>query len=439
MIDFNDLLANPAKYIQACETKNSSLKAADIEQIATLGKEKRVLEKEIMELRAESNVLNEQIKQKQGKPSPEQIEKGKNLKVKVKELEVKLGEIEPAFQTLITKVPNPPSEDTPIGKDENENVVLRKWGEPKRFDFPAKEHWQLGQELDVIDIERATKVSGTRFAYLKGGLVRLQFALINMVLDSLADPYFIEEIIVEKKLNLKTTSFTPVIPPVIIKPDPFARMARLEPKEERYYIPSDDSYLVGSAEHTLGAMYMDETLDEKELPVRLVGYSTSFRREAGSYGKDTKGILRLHQFDKVEMEVFSTPETSWAEQELLIGIQEKIMQMLGISYQIIICCTGDQGDPDARHLDLESWLPGQDQYRETHSADLMTDYQARRLNTKVKRSDGSKELLHTNDATAVAIGRTLIAIMENYQRADGSIEVPEVLRKYAGIEEIKKN
>jgi seryl-tRNA synthetase len=220
----------------------------------------------------------------------------------------------------------------------------------------------------------------------------------------------------------------------------FQRMGRLEPQGERYYIPSDDAYLIGSAEHTLGPLHMDQTIPEAELPIRYLGYSTSFRREAGSYGKDMKGILRLHQFDKLEMETFCLPENSIEEQNLLVAIQEHLVASLGLPYRLVICSTGDMGDPDARHIDLETWMPGQGKYRETHSADLMT---ARRLNIKVKRTttgagSGKPEHMHMNDATAFAIGRILIAIMENYQQADGSIQIPLVLQLYtAGRTEIK--
>jgi len=208
-------------------------------------------------------------------------------------------------------------------------------------------------------------------------------------------------------------------------------MARLEPRDERYHIPSDDLFLIGSAEHTLGPLHMDETLKESDLPRRYVAFTPAFRREAGSYGKDTRGILRLHQFDKVEMESFATSEMGQKEQDFFVAIQEHLMQKLGLPYRVVMTCTGDQGDPDARHLDIETWMPGEQKYRETHSADYMTDYQARRLGTKVKREKGS-EFVHMNDATVFAIGRTLIAIMENFQQKDGSIVVPEVLRPWVG-------
>jgi seryl-tRNA synthetase len=224
----------------------------------------------------------------------------------------------------------------------------------------------------------------------------------------------------------------------MIRPNPFLKMGRLFPKEDRYYIPSDDLYLIGSAEHTLGTMHMDHTFTEADLPVRYVGYSPAFRREAGTYGKDTRGILRVHQFEKLEVESFCLPENSLKEQELFVAIQEHILQALKLPYEVMMICTGDMGKPDYRQIDINTWMPGQNSYRETHTADLMTSFQARRLNTKVKRADGKVDIVHMNDATVAAMGRLLIAIIENYQQADGSVKIPEVLRPYMGGQEFIK-
>jgi len=210
------------------------------------------------------------------------------------------------------------------------------------------------------------------------------------------------------------------------------RMARLEPQEDRYQVKEDDLFLAGSAEHTLGPIHMDETLKENELPKRYIGYGTAFRREAGTYGKDTKGILRQHQFDKLEMQSFTLPETSLDEQNFIIAIQEYMMRELGLHYQVVQICTGDMAIPDYRQIDIETWMPGQDSYKETHTSDLNTSFQSRRLNTKVKRADSKSEFVHMNDATLFAVGRTLIAIMENYQQEDGTIKVPVVLQPFMG-------
>lgn len=428
MLDIKFIRQNSEVVRQAIKNKKADL---DLDKLLAVDERRRHLLVESESFKAEQN------KRSKGPQSPVDLEELKALKGKIKLIVDELSCIEEEFGTLMAMVPNIPSEDTPIGKDESENKVLRNWGKPRAFDFQPKEHWELGQELDLIDNERAAKVSGARFTYLKKGLALMQFALIQHALSFFTDEKTLKKIIKQAGLDIKPSPFVPIIPPVMVRPEVFQKMARLEPKEEKYHIPSDDIYLVGSAEHTLGAMHMDEIFEEKDLPVRYIGYSTAFRREAGSYGKDMKGILRLHQFDKLEMESFCLPEDSVKEQDFFVAVQEYIVQSLNIPYRVVAICTGDMGGPDARQIDLEMWMPGQNRYRETHTADLMTDYQARRLGTKVKRQNGS-EFVHMNDATAIAIGRTLIGIMENYQTKKGTIEVPKVLRKYmGGMKEIK--
>ena len=420
MIDVKLLREEPERVREAIRLKNGDQKLVD--EFLAADEPWRALTQEIEALRAEQKALSEK----------RDINAAKTNKEKIKIKEEDLASLEVKRRMIWLKIPNLPSEDTPPGKGEGENKVLRSVGEPRKFDFEPKDHVALGEALGLIDTETASKVSGARFAYIKGDLVRLEFALIQYALEILDNPKVLQSISEGVKPGYTGKTFMPVAPPVMIRPEVFERMARLEPKEERYHIPSDDLYLVGSAEHTLGPMHMDETIPESELPLRYVGFSTSFRREAGSYGKDMKGILRLHQFDKVEMESFTTPEDSITEQDFFVAIQEYLMWTLELPYRVVICSTGDQGDPDARHLDIETWLPGQNKYRETHSSDLMTDYQARRLGTRVRRADGRTEFVHTNDATVFAIGRTLIAIMENYQTEDGKIEVPKALEKYVG-------
>jgi seryl-tRNA synthetase len=236
--------------------------------------------------------------------------------------------------------------------------------------------------------------------------------------------------------NPSSKSFSPILPPVFVRPEVMKRMDRLDPIDERYYFEKDDLVLVGSAEHTLGPMHMDKVFKETELPVRYIGFSTSFRRESGSYGKDVKGILRTHQFDKLEMESFTTAENGRVEQDLFVAVQEYLLQQLEIPYQVISICTGDMGKPDFRQIDMECYIPSQGKYRETHTSDYMTDYQSRRLNTTYLDKDGNRQFVYMNDATAFAIGRILIAILENNQQEDGSIVVPKVLTKYTGFERI---
>lgn len=430
MIDIKKLRENPNLFQKASISKRVNI---DISQVLKLDEQNRDLIGRINESRSQ---LKSQSK---SKPMPENIEKLKILGTEIKSLEIKQTNTQNELDKLLHKIPNLPSDDTPLGKDENENIVIKEVGEKPTFDFKPKEHWELGEALGIIDIERATKVTGTRFAYLKKGLVHMQFALIQHAMGIATDEKILKKIIKSEKLTVSSKPFVPVIPPVLMKPDIMDRMSRLEPKEERYHIPSDDLYLIGSAEHTLGPMYLDEVLPEDELPLRMIGYSTSFRREAGSYGKDMKGIIRLHQFDKVEYESYTTAESSFQEHLFFIALQEYMMQSLKIPYRLVKSCTGDLGDPNARKVDVEAWMPGQDTYRETHSADYMTDYQARRLKIRVKRKNDALELIHTNDATAFAIGRTLVAIMENYQQKDGSIKVPTILQKYMnGMKKISK-
>ena len=400
-----------------------------VDKVLKLDEDKRKLQAEIENLRAERNVA----------AKSKDIEKGKKIKEELQKKEPELDKLEKEIQELLYKIPNIPSPQTPIGKDESENKVIRRWGEPRNYNFTVKDHMEIGTNLGIIDTETASKVTGARFGYLKGDAAMLEYAIVFYVFEKLSDEGFIKPLAEKIGKDLSTNPFIPVVPPVMIKPDVYRRMGRLsdETEIERYRLDRDDLYLIGSAEHTLGPMHMDKVINEKELPLRYIGFSTSFRREAGSYGKDVKGILRVHQFDKLEMESFTVPEMGGLEQELIISIQEELTRGLGIPYQVMEICTGDMGGPDYRQVDLESWLPGQNKYRETHTSDYMTDYQARRLNTKVKRKDGKNEYVHMNDATAFAIGRIIIAILENYQNEDGSVTIPEVLRKWMGKDVIK--
>lgn len=429
MLDIQFIRSNKEEVAKAIKDKGLSL---DMEVLLAKDQERIALLQEIEELQSLKNDINDLIRQaKTEEERAEIIVKGKEIKTKLDEKEPLFAAVKHEYDVLMAQVPNIPTEDTPIGKDESENKVLRKVGEPTKFEFQPKEHWELAEALDLIDIPRAVKVSGSRFAYLKNELVLLEFALLQLSLSFLTNREKLKAIITEAGLQVSDKPFVPILPPLMVKTAVLDKMARLEPKEERYFLPEDDMYLIGSAEHTLGPIHMDETLAESELPLRYTGFSSAFRREAGTYGKDMKGILRLHQFDKLEMESFSLPEQSLTEHQFFIALQEYLMKLLGIPYQVVLKCTGDMGTPNARAVDIECWLPGQEKYRETHTADLMTDYQSRRLNTKVKRTTGAIELAHMNDGTAFA-GRALIAILENYQRADGSVVVPEALRPFVG-------
>jgi len=431
MLDIAFIRENADAVKQAARSKNVEV---DVDGLLQLDAERRELQQQIDTVAGERRAL---AKGTDGKPPAATVARGKKLKEDLQALERQQERVTEKYRALLEQVPNIPSEDTPIGADETANVVRKTVGTPTVFDFAAREHWELGADLGVLDTERAAEIAGSRFAYLKGKLVQLQFALIQLALSVVTDEEKLAQIAAEAELDVSTKPFEPIIPPVMIRPAVMQEMGRLEPREDRYHIPSDDLYLVGSAEHTLGPLHRGETLTGDDLPRRYVGYSTSFRREAGSYGKDVRGILRVHQFDKLEIESFTLPEHSTAEQDFIVAIQEHLLQRLELPYQVVQVSTGDMGGPDARQVDIETWLPGQGQYRETHTSDLMTDYQARRLKTKVKRADGTSEYAHMNDATVFAIGRMLIAIMENYQQEDGSIMVPKVLQDYVPFERIE--
>jgi seryl-tRNA synthetase len=432
MLDIQYIRDNRELVQKNAEHKNIKV---DIEELLSLDERRRQLVTEIESLRAERNELSSSMKN--AKPSQELIEKGRELKDRIAALEQQLTPIENNLNELHKQVPNVSYEDVPVGETEDENIVAKEWGDRPVFDFEPKSHWEIAESRDLIDKERAAKVAGSRFAYLKGGLVELQFAIIQFTIQSLGNEALLKRLIEENQLSLSPKPFTPVLPPAMIKTQVFDAMDRLEPREDRYRVgeESDDLWLQGSAEHTLGSMYKDEILAEDMFPIRYLGYSSSFRREAGTYGKDTEGIIRMHQFDKLEMEVFSTPETGLEEHYLAVAIQEHLVQQLGLPYRLMQKCTADIGKPNARGIDIDVWMPGQEKYRETHTADYMTDYQARRLMTRVRRPDGSTDLVHTNDATAFALGRIMVAIMENNQTAEGLIRIPKVLQPFIGGKE----
>lgn len=428
MIDLQYIRDNPDAV--AAKTKQKGYDV-DISRLLALDKERRELLGVVSALQQERNAL---IRASKGsRPSEDQIAEGQKIREQIAGKEAALREVEVSFNLLLKTVPNMPLDDVPIGSSEDENVVSKVVGEKPQFDFEPKNHAQIAEAHGWIDKERAAKVTGARFAYLKGDLVQLQFAIIQFVMSKLTDPVFIGEVIAENGLQISNKPFVPVLPPLMIRESLYDAMDRLEPREDRYKIEGDEGlWLQGSAEHVLGSMHADEIIPEDTLPLRYVGYATSFRREAGTYGKDMEGMFRMHQFDKLEMETLSLPEEGLQEHLLLVAIQEKLMQLLGLPYQVLTKCTADIGKPNARGIDIEAWLPGQGKYRETHTADYMTDYQARRLKMRVKRKNGVTELVHTNDATAFALSRTPIAIIENYQTGEGHVRVPDALMPFLG-------
>jgi len=449
MLDIKFIKENVQAVKQAVQNKKVQPKV-DVDELIKTHEEVRELEDEVIAARTMQNELTDKIKfAKDDEERKISIQEATSIKEEFKSKENSLKELQEKFMQMMLLVPNVTSPEMPVGKDDSGNVVVSKWGEIPEFDFEPKDHVELGEKLDLIEIDRAAEVSGSRFYYLKNEAVLMQFGIIQFVLKTLMDEKVLAEIAKEAGSPFNKV-FQPVLPPVLMKPEIMKKMDRLDPQDERYLIKNDDLVLVGSAEHTLGPLLMDTTLNEEDLPIRYIGYSTAFRRESGSYGKDVRGILRVHQFDKLEMESFVPAEFGEVEQKFILGIQQYLVQKLGLPYQVLQICTGDTGKPDYNQFDIECWIPSQKKYRETHTSDYMTDFQARRLNIKykVKQSDKAKQgdkvknsekkYAHMNDATAFAISRTLIAILENYQQADGSVKVPEVLVPYVGKDLINR-
>ena len=410
----------------------------DIDLFVKKDDERKETQNNLDEKRAEQNIITKKIakEEKEGQRS-KTIAEVSVLKAEIQKLEKKLKPILDEWNVILMEIPNPPSPKMPEGNSDEDNVTLRTWGEIPKFDFKPKTHDVLGKELDILDTEKAAEVSGSRFYYLKGDLVLLQFALTMFAFEVLTNEEIIKKVINEKGLKLSSKPFIPMLPPVMIKNTVQTAIHRVF-GDQTYKIRNEDLNLVASAEHTMAPYHMNEVLDEKDLPKRYIGYSTAFRQEAGTYGKDIKGFFRNHQFDKSEMESFTTAETGEDEQEMIVGLQEYMMQQLKIPYRVQSICTGDTGKPDYQQYDIECWLPGQGKYRETHTSDYMTDFQTRRIKSFYKTEDGKRKLLHTNDATVFA-GRPMIAIMENYQTKNGEIIIPEILRKYMfGKSVIKK-
>lgn len=430
MLDIRFIRENPGLVQQAADNKGYDV---SISELLKSDESRRSLLAHVEELRAQRNDIAGQMKG--GKPEPALIEAGKKIKEELAGLEENLRSVEEDFTRRLKAVPNMPTHDVPVSRNEDDNVVVKTVGEIPQFDFTPRNHYEIAQDRGWLDKERAAKVAGSRFAYVMGDMVKLELAIEQFVVDTLTDEAKIKEIAANAGLeHISTKPFIPVLPPLMIKTEAYDQMDRLEPQDDRYKIEGEELWLQGSAEHVLGSMHAGEIFDEKDLPVRYLGFATSFRKEAGTYGKDMEGLIRMHQFDKLEMESFATADTSYDEHLLFIAIQEHLIAALKLPYHVLLKVTGDIGKPDARGVDMEVWLPGQNKYRETHTADYMTDYQSRRLNTRVRR-EGGVELVHTNDATAFALGRCMVAIIENYQQADGSVVIPEVLRGYMGNRE----
>ncbi len=414
MLDINYIRKNTKEVKKALGKKNIDSK--QIDSLLEVDVKVKKFQQRIEVLRHDKKNDSKQ------RPSENEIRNLKHKKGTLKTLEMGLKQYSEEREKILFSLPNLPADDVKKGKDESENKVISVHGKKTKFDFEAKEYLLLAEKLDLIDMKAGAKVSGARFNYLKGQLAELQYALM----------LYSYNFLLEKE-------FVPIIPPLMIKEEIMKGLGYTEGLDEKdkYHLAEDKLYLVGTAEQSLIPLHAGETLKHKDLPKRYMAYTPAFRREAGSYGKDTKGILRVHQFDKMEMVSFSHPDESDKEQEFILATAEKMVEELNIPYRIVKMCSGDLSFPSARTFDIECWMPGQNVYRETHSHSNCTDFQSRRLGIKFKNKDNKNEYIHTLNGTAFAMGRTLIAIIENYQTKEGTIIVPEVLQKYCRFKEIK--
>jgi seryl-tRNA synthetase len=393
-----------------------------IDDFECIDKKRLLLLNEVEGLKNKRNTVSDQIAVlKRGsdddkkKAEPFIIEM-RETSQRIKELDNELSIIEQSLQEIVMAIPNLCHDSVPVGQDDSNNIEIKKWGEKPTFSFPPKTHWEIGEQQDIIDFERAAKISGSRFALLKGFGSKLERALTNFMLD----------------LHTQRHGYTEVLPPFLVNTPSMTATGQLPKfKEDLFKIENSDFYLIPTAEVPVTNIHRDETLAEKDLPIKYTAYTPCFRSEAGSHGRDTRGLIRQHQFDKVELVKFTTPETSEQELEGLLADAEEVLQLLGLHYRVVILCTGDLGFSATKTYDIEVWLPGQDTYREISSCSNFLDFQARRGGIRY-RPDGQKKskLVHTLNGSGLAVGRTLLAILENYQQADGTITLPEVLKPY---------
>ncbi|MFA6963372.1 MAG: serine--tRNA ligase [Patescibacteria group bacterium] len=418
MLDIKLIRENPEEIKKAIARKGSE--PALIDDALDLDKRRRDLTVKIEDLQSKLNKLSKDVVSLHGQQKIDIINEASTVSEKIKQLKPELDKTNIEYRNIMMELPNPPAKEVIDGESDKDNTVNRKWGEPTKFDYKVQDNVEIGLNLDLIDTERAGKVAGSRFYYLKREMVVLEMALFHYALDT-----------------LMAEGFIPMIPPVMLNKASMEGAGYLPQGADEIYKTQDDLYLVGTAEQPLAAYHSNEVLAEKELPLRYAGISTCFRREAGSHGKDVRGILRGHQFNKIEMFSFTKPEDSAKEHDFLVSLEEKIMQGLELPYQVVNICAGDLGAPASKKFDLEVWMPGEEAYRETHSCSNCTDFQARRLNIRYKTKAGKTEFVHTLNGTAFS-ERPLIAILENYQEKDGSIRVPKVLQKYCGFDVIKR-
>ena len=425
MLDIRLIREKPDYVRENLKRRNDPEKLEMLDQLIEYDKKWRQNLTILNELRHQRRELTNEIAQlkKQGKEIAQKIQEARKIDAEIESLEKQVEELSQKVKYYLMRLPNLLHDSVPYGVDENDNVTVKTWGEIPKFDFKVKDHIDLGLSLGILDLERAAKVSGARFYYLKGLGVLLDMALINFALNELV-----------KK------GYEPIEPPYMMRRKAYEGATALADFEEMLYkIEDEDLYLIATSEHPIAAMFMNEVLNAEDLPLKFAGVSACFRREAGAHGKDTRGIFRTHQFNKVEQFIFCLPEHSWEMHEELLRNAEELVQKLGLPYRVVNVCTGDIGSFAAKKYDIEVWMPAQNRYREIISCSNCTDYQARRLNIRYREKEGAppKGVVHTLNSTALATGRTVVAILENYQQEDGSVVIPEVLRPYIGVERIE--
>ena len=417
MIDLKLVRENPDAVKQAYARRGG---VDGLDRVIELDEKYRELLRKVEDLRAEQNRASKAIGQASPEERPAAIEAAKALSDELKELEPELEVVQSKLDETAAFLPNLPHESVPDGLTEEDNVVEREVGDKPSFDFEPKDHATIAEGLGIVDFDRAAKTSGARFAYLKGAGAILELALVRFAID-----------------RLQAAGFEPVVTPVLVREHAMYGTGFLPADEHEYYrIERDDLYLIGTSEVAIAAMHSDEILDEDSLPVRYAGFSSCFRREAGSYGKETRGLIRVHQFDKVEQFSFAHPDRSWDEYDVIRKNQEDILQALEIPYRVLAMCAGDLGGSAAKKVDHEAWLPSDERYMEVTSATNATDYQARRLQIRARTGSEKAYLVHTLNGTACAVGRTIVALLETHQRGDGSVSIPEALRPYTGFDEL---
>jgi seryl-tRNA synthetase len=416
MLDIRLIRETPDIIRQDLAKRQDDEKMRLLEDIIAWDKEWRAVLEQLNADRHRRNVVSKEISElkKKGVDTSALVKEAQELPQRIKEQEARESQLKEKVNSGLMRLPNILHETVPIGKDDSDNVEERRWGEIRQFDFDLTSHSELMESLGIADFDRAGKIAGSGFVFMMGDLVLLDQALINFALD-----------------YLTKQGYVPVEPPFMMRRRAYEGVTDLADFENvMYKVEDEDEYLIATSEHPIGAMYMDEIIDEDILPLKYVGLSTNFRREVGAHGLDTKGLFRMHQFNKVEQFVFCCPEDSWHFHEELIGNAEALCQMLKIPYRIVNDCTGDIGTVAAKKYDLEAWSPRQNKYVEVVSCSNCTDYQARRLNIRCGKVGGEKRVLHTLNSTAIATSRTLVAILENYQTSDGTVTVPEALRPY---------